>query len=318
MVAFYNVENLFDTINDPTINDEEFTPAGENQWNAERYQNKLDNLAKVISSMNAGKGPDILGLCEIENFKVLKDLINTKALKPMHYGIVHLNSKDNRGIDVAMLYKEDALPALSFSMVPVQLPDSVPPTRDVMLVETEINEKPLSFLICHFPSRSEGKEKSEYKRAIAALTVIRTLDSLKAVSEFGENPNKPNIIVMGDFNDEPTDASMSGITNGCNPGMLNENCDMINLMQPLKEKGLGSYKYKEEWNMLDQILVNANLYSGKNGFKVVPNSAAIYAEDWMKQTEPKYLGSPMRTFGGRKYLGGYSDHFPVFVIIDLK
>lgn len=311
MIAFYNVENLFDTLDDPNKKDEEFTPTGDKQWNSERYQNKLTNLAKVISSMNNGKGPDILGVCEIENFRVLKDLVKQPELKKMYYGIVHMESKDDRGIDIALLYKEHVLPAVSFSMYPVPLPDTVPPTRDIMLVETEIEEKPLSIIVGHFPSRSEGREKSEYKRVEASRVVKHITDSL-----LKENPND-NIIIMGDFNDEPADSSIYKVIGACDAGNTDKTCQLTNLMYPLKTKGLGSYKYREEWNMLDQLIISRNLFQG-NGLKYVDGSAGIFSEEWMKQTDPKYLGSPLRTFGGRKYLAGYSDHFPVYMYISLK
>jgi predicted extracellular nuclease len=311
MVAFYNLENLFDTINDPNTRDEEFTPEGDNQWGTERYNNKLNNLAKVISSMNGGKGPDIMGVCEIENSNTLKALVNTPALKAMHYGIIEQESPDQRGIDVAFIYKEDVLPFVSFTTLPVPLPDSVPPTRDIMLVQTEIDENPINFIVCHFPSRSEGREKSEYKRIEAAKVVKHFIDSLTAA-----NP-KDNILVMGDFNDEPTDSSINKVINAGDPDGK-EVKTMFNLMYPLKNKGLGSYKYRDDWNMLDQIIVNDNLYEGNNCLQYTKESAGIFAEDWMKQTEPKYLGSPLRTFGGKKYLAGYSDHFPVYINIITK
>lgn len=312
MVAFYNVENLFDTLDDKTTKDEEFTPAGENGWNTERYQNKLNNLAKVISTMNNGKGPDVLGLCEVENSRVLKDLINTPALKKMHYGLVMQEMRDARGIDVALIYKEDVLPWISFTTLRVDLPDSVPVTRDILLVDTELEEKLITFLVCHFPSRSEGREQSEYKRVAAAQVVRHAIDSIQAADK------NTNIVVMGDFNDEPADSSISKVIGASDPGVKEKPKPMLNLMFPLKNKGLGSYKYREEWNMLDQIMVNGNLYIGNNGLQYVKESAAIFAEEWMKQTEPKYLGSPMRTFGGKKYLGGYSDHFPVYIYLSVK
>lgn len=311
MIAFYNVENLFDTINDPQKKDEEFTPDGENQWNGERYTNKLNNLARVISSMNNGKGPDVLGLCEVENFRVLKDLINHPTLKKMYYGIVHQEMSDDRGIDVALLYKEDVLPWVSFTTYPVPLPDTVPPTRDIMMIQTELGETPVNFIVCHFPSRSEGREKSEYKRISAARVVRHITDSLLMADP------KDNIVIMGDFNDEPADSSINKVINACDAGNMDKPCPTINLMYPLKTAGKGSYKYREEWNMLDQMIINSNLYMG-NGLKYVEGSAGIYAEEWMKQTEPKYLGSPLRTFGGRKYLAGFSDHFPVYIYLNKK
>lgn len=311
MIAFYNVENLFDTIHEPNKFDEEFTPKGNKEWGSERYQNKLNNLAKVISSMNDGKGPDVLGMCEVENFRVLKDLVNTPALKKLGYGIVHIESRDERGIDNALLYKEDVLPWISFTTLPVPLPDSVPPTRDIMLIQSEIEGYLIEFIVCHFPSRSEGQAQSEYKRIAAAKVVKHIVDSLLAEDE------KDNILIMGDFNDEPIDSSMLKVMGAADPA-VKQLSSLFNLMFPLKNKGLGSYKYRDDWNMLDQIVVSAGLISELNGLRYVKEGASIFAEEWMKQTEPKYLGSPLRTFGGPKYLAGYSDHFPVYITIEVK
>lgn len=312
VVGFYNVENLFDTLDIPEKNDEEFTPAGDRNWGSERYENKLNNLAKVIGSMNNGNAPDILGLCEIENKQVVDDLVATKALKEHNYKVVHRESKDWRGIDVALIYKEGVFTENKVITYLVPMPEDMSPTRDVFIVQGSINNKPISFFVNHFPSRSGGQEESEPRRISAAKTLRHAFDSIKKV-----NP-KENILMMGDFNDEPADSSIGHYIGGCNYENMDKPCAILNLMYPLKEKGEGSYKYRDDWNMLDQILVSSNLFSGENGLDADEKSAAIYAEDWMKQTTPKYFGSPLRTFGGRKYLAGYSDHFPVYVKIELK
>jgi predicted extracellular nuclease len=314
VVAFYNVENLFDTLDTPDKLDEEFTPEGRRKWGSERYNNKVKNLAKVISSMNEGNAPDVLGLCEVENKQVVDDLVAAKALAKYNYQVVHRESKDWRGIDVALIYKESVFSFERAYTYYVPMPDSISPTRDILVVEGSIHEKPISFFVNHFPSRSEGLEKSRPKRIEAAKVLRHAIDSVLAV-----NP-KSNILAMGDFNDEPADSSLHKVVKAKKPITNTEawhNTDltyeaMINLMFPLKEKGKGSYKYRKYWNMLDQILVNSSLFIGRDGIQVAENSTGIYAEDWMKQKTPKYFGSPLRTFGGRKYLAGYSDHFPVY------
>lgn len=319
-VAFYNVENLFDTLDTPDKFDEEYTPEGKRKWGSERYENKLKNLAKVISSMNDGNAPDILGLCEIENKQVVDDLVATKALIKYNYQVVHRESKDWRGIDVALIYKEGTFNLDKVFTYHVPMPDSISPTRDVLVVQGTISNKPISFFVNHFPSRSEGLKKSQPKRISAAKTLRHVIDSILEA-----NPTN-NILAMGDFNDEPSDSSMKHYVKAEKP-ITNDkawhNTDltpqvMVNLMFQLKELGKGSYKYRKYWNMLDQILVNSSLFIGRDGLQVVENSAGIYAEDWMKQKTPKYFGSPMRTFGGRKYLAGYSDHFPVFIKLKVK
>lgn len=314
-VAFYNVENLFDTLDTPDKLDEEFTPTGNRNWGSERYDNKLNNLAKVISSMNKGNAPDILGICEIENKQVIDDLVATKALSKYNYQVVHKESKDWRGIDVALIYKEGVFDIKNTFTYYVPMPDSISPTRDILVVQGTINNSPISFFVNHFPSRSEGLKKSQPKRIVAARVLRHVIDSIVTV-----NP-KENILAMGDFNDEPTDSSLYNILRAMETkeqAWHNTNLTpqaLTNLMFPLKRAGKGSYKYREYWNMLDQIMVNSSLLIGREGLQVVENSAGIYAEDWMKQKTPKYFGSPMRTFGGRKYLAGYSDHFPVYVKI---
>ena len=313
MVAFYNVENLFDTLDTPDKLDEEFTPAGERQWGSERYQNKINNLAKVISSMNDGNAPDILGLCEIENKQVVDDLVAAKALKNFKYQVVHSESKDWRGIDVALIYKEGVFNLEKTFTYYVPMPDSISPTRDILVVQGTIQEKPISFFVNHFPSRSEGLAKSEPKRISAAKTLRHAIDSILGTNPMG------NILAMGDFNDEPADSSLHHYVEARDYLAEEKRSHRIcNLMFSLKEKGEGSYKYRDSWNMLDQIIVSDYLLHGYNGLAIVPQSVGIYAEDWMKQKTPKYFGSPMRTFGGRKYLAGYSDHFPVFVKLIIK
>ncbi len=313
VVAFYNVENLFDTLDTPDKLDEEFTPEGRRKWGSERYNNKVKNLAKVISSMNEGNAPDVLGLCEVENKQVVDDLVAAKTLAKYNYQVVHRESKDWRGIDVALIYKEGVFNFEEAYTYYVPMPDSISPTRDILVVEGTIHEKPISFFVNHFPSRSEGLKKSQPKRIEAAKVLRHAIDSILAV-----NP-KNNILAMGDFNDEPGDSSLHHYLDARDYFTEEKRSHRIcNLMFRIKKEGKGSYKYRKNWNMLDQIIVSEDLFVGNNGLAVVPQSADIYAEDWMKQKTPKYFGSPLRTFGGRKYLAGYSDHFPVFVKLKLQ
>ncbi len=312
-IAFYNVENLFDTLDTPDKFDEEFTPTGSKKWGSERYENKLNNLAKVINSLNNGNAPDILGLCEIENKQVINDLITTKTLAKYNYQVVHKECKDRRGIDVALIYKQGVFNLEKAYTYYIPMPDSASPTRDILIAQGTINKIPISFFVNHFPSRRGGLRKTRAKRTRAAKVLRHAIDSI-----IKANP-ADNILAMGDFNDEPTDSSMAYYIEACNPVLKSKTqCVMYNLMYPLKMEGKGSYKYRKNWNMLDQILVNNSLLSGTNGLVAVENSAGIFAQDWMKQKTPKYFGSPMRTFGGRKYLAGYSDHFPVFITLKIK
>jgi endonuclease/exonuclease/phosphatase family metal-dependent hydrolase len=305
LVGFYNVENLFDTLDDPQKADEDFTPSGEMRWNSEKYVQKLDRLALVISSMHEGKGPDILGLCEIENRLVLEDLVRHPLLKKKKYRIVHVESPDQRGIDVALLLSP-AYRLKAYLTDKVLLPDTAEKTRDILWADIlSSSGETLWVGVCHFPSRRGGEEISVPKRVCAARALLHRTDSLHAASE--------KWLIMGDFNDEPGDSSLYSVLNAREAEAA---ADRVNMMIPLKEAGLGSYKYRDEWNMLDQFIISRTLYSSVSGWRYAEGSVGIYSPDFIKETEGRYTGSPWRSYAGKKYLGGYSDHFPV--ILKLK
>lgn len=304
-IGFYNVENLYDTKDDPEVDDSEFLPGAKNNWSDERYQKKLANLSQVIDSL--GGGPSILGLCEVENLGVLEDLVNTSRLKKKQYGIVHENSPDKRGIDVAFLYKKTDFKPIFHRMIRVVKADDPEfITRDIMLVKGLLKQEPFYFFVNHWPSRRGGESQSAPKRMEAAKAARFSVDSILA-----KNP-KAKIVLMGDFNDEPTDSSLVNFLGAS----LDNTGSLLNLMANLKAAGEGSHYYNNGRHMLDQIVVSKNLLEPKGKIKCQPSSASIFKPTWMQETNPKYLGSPLRTFAGSKYLGGYSDHFPVFVILE--
>lgn len=307
-IAFYNCENLFDTKDDPEINDEDFLPESKSQWTEERYQAKLKNLAKVIDSL--GGGPSILGMCEVENRRVLEDLTKTEPINKKKYGIVHENSPDKRGIDVAMLYKISDFEPTFHKMIRVSLaddPDFI--TRDIMLVKGLLNKKPVYFFINHWPSRRGGEEKSEVKRIAAAKAARFSVDSILAAHP------KANIVLMGDFNDEPTDTSMKHVLMA---SMDRNKIDhqLFNTMSALKIDGEGSHYYGGERHMLDQIVVTNTILNKNSNPHIRSSSSYIYHPVWLQDQNPKYKGSPLRTYAGQKYLGGYSDHFPVYTVLE--
>jgi predicted extracellular nuclease len=316
MVAFWNVENLYDTINDPAVNDEEFLPGAKNAWTSQRYNTKLTNTAQVILQMNKGVGPDILGMAEVENRRVLEDLTTNTAMKKQKYGIVHYDSPDQRGIDVALIYKTKSFTVLSSSHVPVPLPkgknDSVAPrpTRDILVVRGILNKKDtICILVNHWPSRMGGKEASDPKRMAAAFALNNIWDSLSALYSDQE------IIVLGDFNDEPTDKSVQACVkfNMIDGKDTSEHVMFMNLMDSIKASGDGTHYYKKEKSCLDQILVTPNLQEKKTYYVT---SAAIFKPDWIFAEVYKGDGlSPKRTWAGSRYIGGYSDHLPVYVIL---
>ncbi len=317
MVAFWNVENLYDTVDDPAVQDEEFLPSAKKEWNSVKYNTKLKNTAEVVLKMNNGIGPDILGMAEVENKDVLVDLTTKTDLKKQKYGIVHYNSPDQRGIDVALIYKTKSFTVLSSSSVPVVLPigpkDSAAPrpTRDILVVRGILNKKDtICILVNHWPSRLGGVEQSDPKRLAAAKTAGLIVDSLRQLYTNVE------ILLMGDFNDEPTDASVKSLTYDYKlahmpyGGMVKI---IDNLMDSIKASGDGTHYYKKEKSCLDQILVTTNLKEKKSYYVT---QAFIFKPDWLFAEVYKNDGlSPKRTWAGSRYIGGYSDHLPVYTIL---
>jgi hypothetical protein len=255
-IAFYNVENLFDTINSDNTSDTEFTPQGKVPWTSERYNNKKEKLASVIAAMNK-ELPDIFGMCEVENINVVKDLITTGKLQEMKYGIVHYDSPDERGIDVALLYNKCNFNPLFSRPIPILFPfDSSDRTRDILYVKGLLGgEDSLHIFINHWPSRWGGQEKTAPARNFVAGILKKSCDSIFAVNK------EANIIIMGDFNDNPTDESLAEVLHALMPKQNAPTNALYNLMLAPYKRGEGSYYYSygKEWNMLDQIIVSGNL-----------------------------------------------------------
>lgn len=309
-IAFYNLENLFDTIDAPHVRDEDFLPDGYYGWTNEKYQTKLNNLSKVISILGDTdeiqfNGPTFLGVCEIENEMVLNDLTNTELLKPINYEVVHYNSPDKRGIDVAFLYKKAEFTVLSsktFELVDKSDPDRK--TRDQLLITGIHYGDTLNFIVNHWPSRRAGDEK----RVQAAKLCRSIVDSL-----LNKNENA-KIFVMGDFNDTPLNKSLNYLSHQstkkkskkCTNKLHNEGLKWQN-------NGLGTIEYKDVWDVFDMILVSPNLMIENSGFQF--KSSEIFDRDFLHQHGGRYDGYPNRTHAGSKYLGGYSDHLPVYMHI---
>jgi predicted extracellular nuclease len=308
-VAQYNVENLFDTTNDRKINDEDFLPDGANQWTDARYQQKIKNLAQVILSINNGEGADVISLCEIENRKVLNDLVACNTLKKCQYQIVHFDSPDERGIDVAFLYKKNVLKVLCQKNYAVSLPEN-DKTRDVLLMQAKMNNGAVvNFIAAHFPSRGEGEAQSEPKR-IAAAKVVRTIHD-----DIMKKDPKSYVIIGGDFNDEPTNTSISRTIGAW--GTAADARHLYNPFYSLQKSGKGTYKYKGQWNMLDHIMVSTNTLQSGSKLQYVMQSELVYNPEFIQETKQQYAGQPKRTYAGKNYLGGYSDHFPVVVQLSM-
>lgn len=303
--GFYNTENLYDTINDPKVNDEEFLPGGKYKWTSDRYETKINNLAKVILEMNGGNGMDVIGFSETENRNVLNDLTQKTALKNIDYGIVHYDSYDQRGIDVALIYNKAKFTVLASSKVQVKLPsDTLPPTRNILVVQGVLGKKDtLFFFVNHWPSRRSGSAESQSRRMCAADALLHAIDSVRAKSP------DARLVVMGDFNDTPGDSSIQ---------YLIDKAALFNLMEQEVKLGSGTHYYKKEVSIFDQLIVSENMI-GRKGCRTTPDGGRIYQPDWLMSEVYKGEGlSPFRTFAGSRYLGGYSDHLPVYMDLYLE
>lgn len=299
-VMFWNVENLFDTKDNPHKNDNEFLPDAVRHWNYFRYRDKLNKLAKGIIASGNEYVPDLVGLCEVENDSCLYDLTRRSPLREADYRYVITDSPDQRGIDVALLYQRGSFKLLQQQSI--RIPHKrlkKGPTRDILhVVGKVISGDTLDVIICHMPSRSGGQAKSEPYRLLTTAILKQTVDSVMQVRE------KPHVVVMGDFNDYPTDKSMKKL---CSDGHLR------NLMKGKKD---GTYRYRGEWGILDQFLVSENLVKKKGSIRTSSKKAQILRHDFLLEEDEKYGGSkPFRTYNGMKYQGGFSDHLPI--VLDL-
>lgn len=305
-IGFYNVENLFDTVDDPEKEDDEFLPSGEKQWTEERYADKITKLSTVISQL----GPDlpaIVGLCEVENQAVIEDLAAANALKKGEYSFVHYESGDERGIDVAMLYQKKLFKVIYSKPILVPLPETERPTRDILYVKGKVSKGPeLHVFVNHWPSRWGGQEQSEFKRLSAAKTLKAAIDSV-----MGTDPNAL-IICMGDFNDYPSNKSITEILKA---DSLNTDSKMVNLMHGLQKDQRGSYNYKGEWDFLDQIIVSRTLTDYELPDIVSSSTKPFFFDDMLYLNEEYGDIKTNRTYAGTKYFGGYSDHLPVYTIL---
>ncbi|MCO5230662.1 MAG: hypothetical protein M9958_05860 [Chitinophagales bacterium] len=314
-IMTYNVENLFDLYDDTLKKDDDFLPWGMYKWNAERYQTKLKKIFKVITNLSEWEYPALIALTEIENQRVLEDLVQATPLTESDFNIIHEESPDERGIDVALLYRRSLFRPIQHQIIPVTMPqDPHFKTRDILYVSGIINKTDtLHFFVVHFPSRRGGEAISEPKRILAAEKVRAKCDSIL------NKQAQANIIITGDFNDEPSNASVYEVLRG--KGDLNEmqDGDFFNMMYAAHKKGHGSYKFQSSWNMLDQYIISPALLNPDHSIYTTTTSAHIFQPDWLSVKDDVYPGvKPNRTYSGPSYLGGYSDHYPIFMDIFFK
>lgn len=303
IIAFYNIENLFDVENDPTTNDDDFLPTSAKQWTPKRYENKLKKLGSVISKIgdeNIKKAPILVGLAEVENKQVLSDLVRSKHLINESYSYIHYDSPDERGIDVALLYKSEHFKIEHSETFSVYLKNEIGErdfTRDILLVRGQLNNETLHIIVNHWSSRREGEKETEHKRLTAANKVNNIIKTIK--TEYID----AKIIVMGDFNDNPNDNSIN---------LLEKESDLYNPFKTVWSHETGSLSHCFNWNLFDQILFSTNFFEVSNS-GLAYDSANVFNSKFLTQYHGKYKGQPFRTYVGKKYKGGYSDHFPVYV-----
>ena len=313
-ICFYNVENLFDPEDDSLKNDDSFTPNGFNHWTYKKLNLKINNIAKVVLAMGRGQPPAVVAMAEVENRRVLLKLCNHSPLQKYKYSIVHYESPDKRGIDVALIYRPDIITITHSEAIPIVFPfEPASQNRDILFVTALLpNGDSLYLFVNHWTSRYGGFAPTIPKRNYYASVVKSKCDSLLA-----ENPNAA-IVIVGDFNDYPTDESMRDILQVKPPDEAGGG-GLYNLMLPfLHEENIGTHKREDFWGCLDQIIVSHSLLDNNSTVKVKESKAHIFRENFMVEPDEKYGGYKLiRTYSGPRYIGGYADHLPVYIELDI-
>lgn len=306
-VGFYNLENLYDTIDNGGVADTPRTPSGTYRWTQKRLDQKLSNLNTVIHSIAATvEDADwlVLGVCEVENLGVLERLREGNSLLNGSK-IIHFDSKDLRGIDVALFYNPVLFRPIHFTKKSVPLSNSIGEpiyTRDLLIVTGLLpTSERIHFIVAHWPSRSGGQRRSATRRYTAAYHTRSAIDSILRDDDLAK------IMVMGDFNDGPQDTSMKRLL----VSKRNET-KLINITEPLEKKGIGSLAHRDKWHLFDQFVVTPNLLSDK---KLAVRQVGVLNKDFLRSKKGRFRGYPFRTYGGTAYQGGYSDHFPIFTTL---
>jgi len=314
IVSFYNFENLYDTIWHKKNDDIAFTPTGSKAYTSTVFNDKIKNLATVISKIGTHTNPDgpaILGTAEIENSHVLDVLLQHPLLAHRNYKYVHYDSRDFRGVDVAMIYNPKYFKVIKSRPIYIKLPAGTKNavyTRDVLWVTGNMDGETVHVFINHWPSRSGGEKRSEPGRMAAAQTVRKYIDSIQIKDE------NAKIIVMGDLNDDPINNSVVTGLRAKSDIKKIKNDELYNPFYNYYKNGIGTLAYQDVWNLFDQIIVSKPLLE-KNTSGWFFYKAQIFKEDFMLETLGQYKGYPMRTYSGDVYRGGFSDHFPTYIIL---
>jgi len=312
LVGFYNIENLYDTLDTPDVDDAEFLPGSAKQWGTTRYFRKLDRVAQVIADMGKDLHPNglaILGLAEVENRTVLEDLADRPAIRARGYKVVHEDGPDRRGVDVALMYDPAQYKVFSHKSYRLTMPDRPDfRSRDQLVVSGILDGDTVHVVVGHWPSRRGGEKRSMPNRKAAAELGRRITDSLLV------NNAGARIMYMGDLNDDPVDPSVARFLRSTGDKALAVDGRFYNPMSAPYQKGIGTLAWRDSWNLFDQILVSPALVTGEGGsYKYY--GVRIFNEPYLRQTEGNFAGYPLRTYVGDTYQDGFSDHFPVFLIL---
>jgi len=304
-IMFYNVENFFDVKDDSLKNDDDFLPNSVRRWSYTRMMQKMNNISKVILNAGGWNPPVIVGLCEVENRWVLSTMIWETGLNNLGYRLVHFESPDERGIDVALLYMQHRFDLISAKPIKVDLGLNERPTRDILYVKGILDQADtLHVLVNHWPSRLGGAMASQWKRKVAATVVKRVTDSI-----YHSNP-KALMVVMGDFNENPESDLFLDVIKA---DKLEEGKILVNSALNLK-KGAGTLKYQQSWDVFDQIIVSRSFFNEESRIKMRTPQLRIVDLPFLLEMDSNYGGMrPIRTYVGFKYAGGYSDHLPVWI-----
>ncbi len=312
-ILFYNVENLFDTKDNPLTEDDEFTPGGVRHWTAKKLDSKLSHISKVVLSAAGWTPPAVVALCEVENRTVLERLVSKTPLKSQPYKIIHKESPDHRGIDVALLYNKNKFNPIKYNYFPLKdKRDSIMKTREILYVSGVINgSDTVHLFINHWPSRYSGLLETQHSRNAAAKLLRQKVD------EVFEKYSSPKIIIMGDFNDQPSDESVSVFLKAKEIKGEIENGRLYNLSYNWLKEKWGTLKYQSQWSVFDQIIVSGELLNATTGLITKPESATVVNRSFLFEKDEKYGGKkPNRTYYGYTYKGGFSDHLPVLLRLE--
>ena len=309
-LMFYNVENLFDTFDNPQKDDNDFLPGGKMRWNVARYNKKINSLYKTIVAAGKWNPPGIVAMCEVENRQVLKDLINNTYLSKFNFRIIHEESPDLRGIDVCLIYQTDLVANVDYKYwIPSVIEREKFSSRSVLYAKFVSQKDTFHLIVNHWPSRRGGVLAGEDIRQAISDMIREKADSIiKSTAACAK------IIIAGDFNCTPDDQEIRSLVA---PSL--SNVVMLNLSAKKAEEGEGTYRYMGTWEMLDQVMISEGLLNCRNGFHSSADMLTVFKPDFLLKKDPRYPGfTPLSTYRGYRYQGGYSDHLPVLLDLEFR